>query len=259
MKRLNENGFSMIQVLIAIAVSCMLAAGIASMMSNQNKEAKALGEKVAIIDLSSLLMTTWTDPALCTGQLVGVTIDTTLLGSSTPPELPLTTIAGPVGTAIINVGDVVSPIAPGFKVSTMKVTRFTGSGDDFFATLQIDFQVSKTVRAHKPAMIRLKLRTDPLTPATAKAIVACGGANSTLTSVPNPPIAYPCTARRNSSCTINSAPGMRFCGLSKVLNQGCNTCAYLTCEITGPDATGVFTLVGRRGGDPDSVCEMTCF
>lgn len=255
MKRFNEAGFSMVQVLIAIAISGMLAMGIATMMSNQNKEAKSLGEKVAIIDLSNLLMTTWTDPSVCTGQFSGTTLDTTLVGSPTPLELNLTTVAGN-GSPIINAGDVVSPIAPGFKVSTIKVTRFTGSGDDFNAVLQIDFQVTKNTRAHKPAMVRLKFKTDPSTPANAKAILACGGSNSILVTAPSP---YGCLAPRNGTCNIDSAPGMKFCGLSKVENRGCNQCAFLTCQISGPDSTGVFTLRGVRGGDPDSYCEMNCF
>lgn len=64
MKRLNESGFSIIQVLIAIAMSGMLAMIIATTMSNQNKDAKSLGEKLAVIELSNLLITTWIDPAI---------------------------------------------------------------------------------------------------------------------------------------------------------------------------------------------------
>ncbi|MFL5784918.1 MAG: type II secretion system protein [Bacteriovoracaceae bacterium] len=252
----NQRGFSLIQMMMAIGISGILAVAIASMTSNMNKDAKALGEKLASIDLTNLLLTSWADPSLCTTQLSGTTFDSTQLGTPSSPELNLPSIAGPGGVPIATVGGQVSPVAPGFKIETIKVKSFSGSGDDYLASMQVNFEASAHTRAHKPIVLRLKIRTDPASAANAKLITACGGANSNLGGSAS--TYYECTANRNGTCTVNSATGMKICALTKVNNAGCNTCAYLNCQVTGPDASGMFVLFGKRGDDPASQCGMTC-
>jgi hypothetical protein len=54
----NQTGQSLIQVLVGIAIMGVMTAVFTSMMASQNRETRALSEKLAALDFQNLLQTT---------------------------------------------------------------------------------------------------------------------------------------------------------------------------------------------------------
>ena len=63
------NGQSLIQVIVSIGILSAMALTFASLIATQQKETKALTEKLASLDLEKLLITSLADGSICTGEL----------------------------------------------------------------------------------------------------------------------------------------------------------------------------------------------
>lgn len=61
----SERGQALIQIMIAGSIMSIIMAGMLTMMSLQNKENKALGEKLTALDLSRTITATLADPNAC--------------------------------------------------------------------------------------------------------------------------------------------------------------------------------------------------
>ena len=61
----NSRGFSIVEVLVAIGIMSIIGLGMATMIANQNKEAGALDEKMALQSLQTQIMNVLSSPTFC--------------------------------------------------------------------------------------------------------------------------------------------------------------------------------------------------
>ena len=79
----NTNGNTLVQVMIAAAITSIIALTFATMMSNQRNEVKAVSEKLLSQELGLQLSTMIQNPNYCNCLFRGKTFDTT----TTPPTI----------------------------------------------------------------------------------------------------------------------------------------------------------------------------
>lgn len=186
----NEHGISLIEVLVATGVLMILMMGIVSMTLTQQKETKALSEKLAALDLEKLLITTLANGQICSAELATqifnasgpYVIDTTALATQT---INLTTLhsAPTVGaTPMITTNSPASAMASHLLVDKVTFKNFvsTGPADSYFADLTVAF--SGGVRSISPIIIKMLIKTNPADPANAKRVTGCLESGHTGTS-----------------------------------------------------------------------------
>jgi len=110
----NQKGNSLIQVIVAAGIMATIAMGVASMMANQNKEAKAMGEKLLSYELQSQMKMLFENPDYCNCAFNGKTFDMT----ATPP--------------VIVAADQFTRLKEGYSVPTPTCTV---AGGDFIPTV----------------------------------------------------------------------------------------------------------------------------
>lgn len=177
--------------MVVAGISSIIALGVASIISNQNKEIKAIGEKLATKELELQLKNMLSNPDYCNCLLrnkkfntiagseaivVADQITSLKTGYSTGPldAVPCTAIAT----------DFVPPAGSNIPDSTMKVgsvglTNMTlVSPATYKADLQVNF--TATVRAIKPIKTSLQFTINPTggTGPTDRPFVACSSTSS---------------------------------------------------------------------------------
>ncbi len=199
-KKLNNLGLTIIEVLVAIGIMSIMLVGFSSMMFSQNKEVKAVGEILAIQDLQKTLSSAISDVDLCnytlgiTGASSTVVFDARQLPVSINFNGPIysgirivsgaTPILGP---AIVQKGQAVSPYSSSIVVDSIRLEIQAGSRDNYVGRWIVDFDKSKTVRAHKAAFATTLLKVDDTNPATA-VISGCNGIVDSKLSDKNCPV-----------------------------------------------------------------------
>jgi len=84
MKYINQNGFSLASVLIAVGVSAIVIAGMTTMIGNVQKAQKHLSVKVDFFDLREELNAIFETAAVCSATFGGVAINTAI---TTPQDI----------------------------------------------------------------------------------------------------------------------------------------------------------------------------
>lgn len=81
--KIKPNGFSLLEVLIAMGIFAIVSISIATMMVEQNKQIKLMSQKIAINDMKNGLITVMQDTAACAWNLSDVSLkfDSTLVGA----------------------------------------------------------------------------------------------------------------------------------------------------------------------------------
>ena len=173
----NSRGQGLIQVLISIALMGILMVGITTVLEHQARENKALGEKLAGLDLQKAVTAVLADGSVCTFQvgqlpLAQQSFDATPLstgGAVQDIDLgnTLLTKADATAPAIVTVNQPVSPIATTVVANKIAITNIKCpspcpnplTSNIFTANLQISFDTSKMVRSIVPATSQLILTT----------------------------------------------------------------------------------------------------
>lgn len=226
--------------MVAAGIAAIVALGIADMLSNQNKEVKAIGEKLATKELELQLKNMLSNPDYCNCLLRNKKFNTTAGSEAIVAADQITSLktgysTGPLDavpcTAIAT--DFVPPAGSNIPDSTMKVgsvglTNMTlVSPATYKADLQVSF--SGTVRAIKPIKTSVQFAINPIAnTATDRPFVAC----SSMAVTPN----LICRT------VVDVGPGPHF-----VSNPRCNADEFVLSG--GGHCEGVGTgLCGEIGG-----------
>lgn len=176
---IKNRGMSLVEVLVAVGIMSIVALSFATMMSNQQKEAKAVSETLAKLDLEKLLIAALADGSICSFELTQgpTTFDSTLLASATPPVLTLPSIHAASNAAaplLVANNAQASPSSNSLTVQSIKFEAITNAGNanQYLADLKISFN-SGTVRSIRPIALKMILNTSSASPANAKLITSC--------------------------------------------------------------------------------------
>ncbi|MGZ6440686.1 MAG: PulJ/GspJ family protein [Pseudobdellovibrionaceae bacterium] len=170
MSRLSRNeGQSLISVMIGMGVMVIMALAFMSMMSTQQKEARAIAEKLASLDLERVIIASFADGSICTAELsdstlnpsAPYTINTSLLSGYSIHLNAIHAAATPSSPVLVSAGSPVSPLINSLKVSGINFKNFTvASGNKYLAELEISFDQTNLVRSIKPVVAKVIIGTD---------------------------------------------------------------------------------------------------
>lgn len=188
--KLNRNGNSLIQVVVAAGIMAMIAMAAASMISDQNKQIKAMSEKIATQDISGALKNVLANPDFCSCLLRNKTLNslaTPPVWNSDPASIPVSYTAVPAfpascTAASTDIVPAVSSLVPGtsMTVSHLKVSDISeivpGSGK-YTGNLEVGFSNAIRVLRNIKSPILFSVNTSD--PAIARSFMSCtpvGGA-----------------------------------------------------------------------------------
>lgn len=187
----SQSGMSLVQALVSLSIASIVMAGMISMNISQQRETRALSEKIAALDVEKLLVQTMVSSSLCHRLLVDKeysssnpqTFDPKLINTKEPPliKLPGNKLVANVsstlknGPALFKVGEAPSPDIPSLVVESIHISDLEPNGDNLYkASLEVQFQNSRLIRSIKPARTTLLLTTEDVPKSNLKQIVGCG-------------------------------------------------------------------------------------
>ena len=240
-----------------------MALTFASLIATQQKETKALTEKLASLDLEKLLITSLADGSICTGELsnplinplapftINATNPATLAASLIRlSSLHASTLVG--APILIKTGELASALSVSLKISSLTVQNFksTGGTNQFLANLTVTFDNRFLVRPVKPLVFTSNIATDPLSPINAKIIIGCsvsGGGKSI--SCGNNQLMIGINADGSPKCTDSGSQVGAPC---HVISQGGNFFGVTSIHYNGQKCclvgNGVFGMSDGTGG-----------
>jgi type II secretory pathway pseudopilin PulG len=186
---MNSKGNSLIQVMIAGAITLIIALAVASLLMNQNKEVKAIQEKLLTQEINSQIKNTLLNSEYCSCLFRNRTFDTSVKVwtpaiSNLPqayvsvPSLPLACTPDTLNL-VPNVGSVISGSQLQIQSLTVvdSVEVIPGSGS-YTANLEVGFD--QTVRALKKIKTPIVFSVNTaLGTAATRPFINCMAANST--------------------------------------------------------------------------------
>lgn len=179
----NDKGMSLVEVLVAVAIMGFLAFALTTQIIAQQRESKALAEKLGALDLQQFLLSILSNGSVCSFQLTDPSQagfrSTNVINSESLPtqKIVLQRILMQPNSGsqvLVQVGEAASPISPHLTVSSIEIDSIEGSGDFFTAQFVVSLN-SQGPRQLKPLRVRTTLQTDPASPANAKVVVGCMG------------------------------------------------------------------------------------
>ncbi len=188
MRKVNNHGFSLMEVIIVAGISVVIMMAVSTMFFNENRQSKALAEKLAGLDFQNLLIASLADGALCdyfltnpaeagnrsTNVINTLSLKTAIINLKNIPQS--STVPNP---ALTTIGKSVSPIAPNLRVQSIQINNFTGAADSYTANLRVNFDNTQTVISVQPVIASLHIQTNPASPPNAKQITGCAAAAAT--------------------------------------------------------------------------------
>ena len=171
--RARINGFSLIELVVSIAVLGIVTLAVMTMLTNVTSENKFLSQKIDALDFAESLRSEMLNSGNCPCQFSTVVIDAS---SATIPDvsLPQLTASCTAGAPVIATPSAPLPgSANGLHVASIRFSGIapTGNPNEFTGTFEVAFD--QTVRAMQPIKIRQRLSVDPAAPVNAKPVAAC--------------------------------------------------------------------------------------
>lgn len=165
---LNQNGFSLIEILIASGIIAIVAMAMASMTSSQQKQMRLLEQKSETIDLKNTLAKLLYDPAICTTQLQNLPLT---------PDVALNFVnkdISSINTAVESTPIVAGPVAgvssplpnskTGIKVDGLRLQNFVLIKPGVYRSImEISFDKNSTIIALIPINLGLVLKVNMAT------------------------------------------------------------------------------------------------
>ena len=246
----HQHGFTLVEILVAFGIMAIIFAATLAMFSSQQRETKALSEKLAVLDLEKILIAALADGTSCQYILNNPTplpFNSNAVSSGTPgtiiPTLPIYygVSSGVPGPVVAQVGMKASPASNSVFISNIKLNITSGSGNSYLGNWEIDFDGSKTVRQLKPIRISTTLAADITVPAAA-VVKGCmqGSGMSSCTTI---------TVNTGTSIAIANCPA----GYT-VTGGGCS--GFWPGANSVPQATGWYcsNTTQVQGGIAYAVC-----
>lgn len=174
-------GFTIIEVMIAMAIMMVVVLGIMSLNNSQQKQSKSLSQKQELIDLKNALLSQITKSDVCSFHLKdkvfnAATTPTQQTPSPTIISFPqLNHAADPNSATIAKVGEKLPGTMTNLKVQsiTFKNIFATGNLEEYRGVFEISMEPSSLALSLKPIQLPVALKTDPASPLNAKKIIEC--------------------------------------------------------------------------------------
>lgn len=244
----------MIQVLVALGITAIMAVAIATLLSNQNKEVKAISEKLLTKEIESQMKTMFSNSDYCNCLFRGKTFNTVIgseaiVATDQITQLPVGYSSGPADSPPCTVvaTNFVSPSGmpvpnSNMTIGTIGVTNLQlVSPANYKADMVISF--ANSVRSIKEIKTSIQFSVDPAAnTATNRPFVRCGykNAGATVTSfVFSKPISNGMTTGYHDLCTV--------VGIYQHGNNG------LLTMVPGP-----LNASGKRNYTVSAICAGSC-
>ena len=188
--RKQNSGFSLIEIIISIAIFSLLSLGVAQIMATQSQEIKALNERLVLTDLKTRLTSLIGKQDLCSCLLKTNRFNTRRLAS--PLNTPISHIPEtynfplPTGPAPCNERNIPNLVPqadrklPGshIKVESIGAITFVDMGaGSFLGELEVKLKNEGTVRQLKPVLVPFMVNVDTSSgTAQSRPISTCGPA-----------------------------------------------------------------------------------
>ncbi|MBC7371644.1 MAG: hypothetical protein H7326_08770 [Bdellovibrionaceae bacterium] len=175
----NTRGQSLIQVLVAMAISVIVLMTTMTVIQTQTRETLALQQKLGAIGLETSLFRAVSDGAVCKKLVTTPTnwvFNGGAIGTAVAPTLTMDSIPSSSSVSaetLIQVGKTASVWTTSLVVSSISLTDISGNGNDYSGRLKVEFDLTKLIRALKPISIRIDFRTQPASPLDAKVVTDC--------------------------------------------------------------------------------------
>lgn len=185
-----SSGISLVEILVGIGIISIAMAAIISLQISQQRETRALSEKLSTLDVERLLVTSLADGSTCSYILntpTALSFDSTTLSPTSPqyltPTLPLYSrvVSGVPGPVLAQVGSPLTPSTPSLVVSNIRLKIESGVGSTYLGRWEIAFNPNSLVRPIKPISISTLLNVDTTIP-TAATITSCIGSSVRFTN-----------------------------------------------------------------------------
>lgn len=259
--RIRNKGFSIIEVLMALAITAIVAFSVVTLMRNQNKEMTAMTEKFVAKEAEIFIakMISSEDYCQCyfSGKILnmGARTWTTPLSTSLPSSYSNTPVpCAAVGAPYLQVGQNI--YRSKVRVADIRMENITeivvGSGN-FSGDFVVEMDSAGMIRAIKNISAKMIFNVD----ATTGVFKSCSSSSSM--KLPEPEL-WEIGVPRSSSREISTPPDMyNFCTLTWVGSGGGDGGGSDRCEVNYVTATRQWRLSGRRGDDPLIFCKMYCY
>lgn len=159
----NQAGVSIIEVLVAGGIMAIIFAATASLIASQQKEGRALAEKMASLDLERLLINSLSNGTICSAELAS-----NVFNSTGPYKIDTSNLATQVinlsslhasklasAPTLISVGQTASSLSYSLKIDTIRFQNFVSAGlPDLYLT-DLEVSLKGGVRSFKPAPMQL--------------------------------------------------------------------------------------------------------
>lgn len=179
----NQKGMSLVELLVGIGIMAIVMGGVVSMQVHQQRETRAVSEKLALLDFEKLLQSAMMDGSTCKFILndpTPLTFNATAVGPNSPqyiiPSRPLyAQVNGATpGPVIAQVNQPLTPDNTSLVPRTIRLKIESGSGTTYVGRWEVQFDSDRLVRALKPVTVSTILTVDNSNP-TAARIVNCLG------------------------------------------------------------------------------------
>lgn len=175
-----QNGFSLIQTIVALGVMSIIALSMTELYRHQQRGMKLLSQKYDILNLqNSLNSLVITSSTACTSQLAGQTFSTDGVTSTTPsssvvsfPSNEIRAGAAATGYLLAKAGDAL--LGSSVIINSIQVSNilYTGVPGRYIANLAIDYDPNSLIQLMKP--LRMNLVIYATVSGTTATITSCG-------------------------------------------------------------------------------------
>lgn len=195
----NENGLSIIEVLIGSVLVGILSIAVSSLLTSQSKEMNSIGQQFIVRELNANLFQSFSDPSYCNCLLNGATLKTdgvapapqyslNALGHGKLPQMfsPFPT-CGELGGLFFPAAGQFLPGKSSLKAATPNyglaniqvVNPAPGPEDEFYADLQLLLDRDTLVRELRPPKKTIRFKINPTAgSADSRPILNCNGVGS---------------------------------------------------------------------------------
>lgn len=177
-KHVRQSGFTIVEMLVAVAILGIVTAGFTSMTQYMRKELQFANRKVEAIELRRTTSAYLSDLNLCACQLNanGGTFDATAApGTAEMPVTKIQTACDPTAGTLISENSLIPGTSTGLSIENMKVHAIEpgGGADRFRGRFSVEFKDDAGAFRNRGFELEIQFLTDPSTPDTAKKVVGC--------------------------------------------------------------------------------------
>lgn len=175
MKFIKKNGMTLVGVMVASSLLAALVLAFNQYVQNQNKALDGATEKMAVIELASILLQKWSELDVCTLNLTDPTYNpgapfTVPTSPASDFKIDLSRIKEKNAAAppFLEVGQKASTMESYLSVSTISIVNFSSASSNVYnAELEVRLNGFKHLNL-RPTRIRMKVVTD-----VANKVVSC--------------------------------------------------------------------------------------